>query len=175
MNEILKNYVTNIPDFPRKGVIFRDITSVIQSSEGLSLAINELTGTVKDLEFDRIAAIESRGFIFGSILAEKLGKGLVLVRKKGKLPRETVSAKYDLEYGSEIIEIHKDAINAGDRVLIIDDLLATGGTAKTAAHLVEMLGGKVVGAAFLIELTDLGGRAALKDYPVSSIITYEGE
>ncbi len=175
MNEILKNYVTNIPDFPRKGVMFRDITSVIQSSEGLKLAVDALTDAVGGLEFDRIAAIESRGFIFGSILAEKFGKGLVLVRKKGKLPRETVSARYDLEYGSEIIEIHKDAVNEGDRVLIIDDLLATGGTAKTAAHLVEMLGGKVVCAAFLIELTDLGGRDALKNYTVKSIITYDGD
>lgn len=173
MSKTLKDYVTDIPDFPKEGILFHDITSVIQSSEGLNLAVNALLKSVKGLEFDSIAGIESRGFIFGAILAERLGKGLVLVRKKGKLPRETISESYALEYGFAEIEIHTDAVRPGEKVLIVDDLIATGGTVKAASHLIERLGGEVAGAAFLIELSGLNGRDVLKNYPVRSVITYE--
>ena len=175
LSKSLKDDVTDIPDFPVEGIIFHDITSVIQSSEGLRLAVSELINSVSDLEFDSIAGIESRGFIFGSILAEKLEKGFVLVRKKGKLPRKTISEEYSLEYGSAEIEIHTDAVKPGERVLLIDDLIATGGTVKAAARLIERLGGEVAGAAFLIELSGLNGREALRDYQVRSVITYDGK
>lgn len=175
MNKTLKEYVTDIPDFPKEGILFHDITSVIQSSEGLKLAVEGLLESVKELEFDSIAGIETRGFIFGAILAERLGKGLVLVRKKGKLPRKTISESYALEYGTEKIEIHTDAVKPGEKVLIVDDLIATGGTVKAAANLIERLGGEVAGAVFLIELVGLNGREKLKNYPVRSVITYEGK
>ena len=175
MNKTLKEYVTGIPDFPKEGILFHDITSVIQSSEGLKLAVEGLLESVKELEFDSIAGIETRGFIFGAILAERLGKGLVLVRKKGKLPRKTISESYALEYGTEKIEIHTDAVKPGEKVLIVDDLIATGGTVKAAANLIERLGGEVAGAVFLIELVGLNGREKLKNYPVRSVITYEGK
>ncbi len=175
MNKTLKEYVTDIPDFPKEGILFHDITSVIQSSEGLKLAVEGLLESVKELEFDSIAGIETRGFIFGAILAERLGKGLVLVRKKGKLPRKTISESYALEYGTEKIEIHIDAVKPGEKVLIVDDLIATGGTVKAAANLIERLGGEVAGAVFLIELVGLNGREKLKNYPVRSVITYEGK
>ena len=175
MNKTLKEYVTDIPDFPKEGILFHDITSVIQSSEGLKLAVEGLLESVKELEFDSIAGIETRGFIFGAILAERRGKGLVLVRKKGKLPRKTISESYALEYGTEKIEIHIDAVKPGEKVLIVDDLIATGGTVKAAANLIERLGGEVAGAVFLIELVGLNGREKLKNYPVRSVITYEGK
>ena len=175
MNKTLKEYVTDISDFPKEGILFHDITSVIQSSEGLKLAVEGLLESVKELEFDSIAGIETRGFIFGAILAEGLGKGLVLVRKKGKLPRKTISESYALEYGTEKIEIHIDAVKPGEKVLIVDDLIATGGTVKAAANLIERLGGEVAGAVFLIELVGLNGREKLKNYPVRSVIIYEGK
>ena len=175
MNKTLKEYVTDIPDFPKEGILFHDITSVIQSSEGLKLAVEGLLESVKEFEFDSIAGIETRGFIFGAILAERLGKGLVLVRKEGKLPRKTISESYALEYGTEKIEIHTDAVKPKEKVLIVDDLIATGGTVKTAANLIERLGGEVAGAVFLIELAGLNGREKLKNYPVRSVITYEGK
>ena len=175
MNKTLKEYVTDIPDFPKEGILFHDITSVIQSGEGLKLAVEGLLESVKELEFDSIAGIETRGFIFGAILAERLGKGLVLVRKEGKLPRKTISESYALEYGTEKIEIHTDAVKPKEKVLIVDDLIATGGTVKTAANLIERLGGEVAGAVFLIELAGLNGREKLKNYPVRSVITYEGK
>lgn len=171
----LKSYIRNIPDFPEEGIIFRDVTSILQDAEGLKLAIDELAKKLEGLEFDVIAGAESRGFLFGMPLAYLLHKPFVPVRKKGKLPCETVAKTYDLEYGTATIEIHKDAIKQGDRVVLLDDLIATGGTMKAAAELVEELGGKVVKALFLIELSDLNGREVLKDYDVESVVQFEGK
>lgn len=171
----VEDYMISIPDFPKKGIIFRDVTGVTESGEGFSLAIDELDKLLEGVEYDVLAGTESRGFIFGAPLAYKNKKGLVLVRKKGKLPRETVERSYDLEYGSATIEIHKDAIKPGDRVVLVDDLIATGGTIEAAAKLIEELGGKVVKMIFLIELSDLGGRKVLEGYDVASVIQYEGE
>ncbi len=168
----LSDYVTTIPDFPEKGIMFRDITSVLQDKEGLKLAVDKLIELSKDLDFDIVAGTESRGFLMGMPLAYALGKGFVLIRKKGKLPRETVSKEYALEYGTAEIEVHKDAIKKGDKVLLIDDLIATGGTIKAAAELVEELGGTVAGLIFLIELIDLNGRDRLKGYEVRSALQY---
>ena len=164
----LKEYIRNIPDFPEKGIIFRDVTSVLQDADGLKLAIDELAKKLEGVEFDVIAGAESRGFLFGMPLAYLLHKPFVMIRKKGKLPCETVEKTYDLEYGTATIEIHKDAINKGDKVVLLDDLIATGGTMKAAAELVEELGGEVVKALFLIELSDLNGRKVLEGYDVDS-------
>lgn len=169
------DYMTSIPDFPKEGIIFRDVTSVLENPDGLALAIDEMNKALEGVEYDLIAGTESRGFIFGAPLAYMNKKGFIPVRKKGKLPRETVSMSYDLEYGSAEIEIHKDAIKPGDKVVLVDDLIATGGTIEAAAKLVEQLGGEVVKMVFLIELTDLGGRKLLEKYDISSVITYEGE
>lgn len=171
----VEDYVRSIPDFPEKGVIFRDITTVIQDPEGFQLAINEMKDLLKDLDFDMIAGAESRGFIFGAPLAYAMGKGFVLIRKKGKLPCETVSVKYDLEYGSAEIEIHKDSIKPGQKVVIVDDLIATGGTIEAAIKLIESLGGEVVKAIFLMELAGLKGRERLAGYDVDAVITYDGK
>lgn len=170
----LKEYIRNIPDFPEKGIIFRDVTSILQDADGLKLAIDELAKKLEGVEFDVIAGAESRGFLFGMPLAYLLHKPFVPIRKKGKLPCETVEKTYDLEYGTATIEIHKDAIAKGDKVVLLDDLIATGGTMKAAAELVEELGGEVVKALFLIELTDLKGREVLKDYDVVSVVQFEG-
>ena len=170
----LKEYIRNIPDFPEEGIIFRDVTSILQDADGLKLAIDELAKKLEGLEFDVIAGAESRGFLFGMPLAYLLHKPFVPIRKKGKLPCETVEKTYDLEYGTATIEIHKDAIQKGDKVVLPDDLIATGGTMKAAAELVEELGGEVVKALFLIELTDLKGREVLKDYDVDSVVQFEG-
>ena len=166
----LKDYITNIPDFPQKGIIFRDVTSLLQSGKGFSTAVDEMLG-----EFDAVLGLEARGFLFGAPIAYARKKSFVPVRKKGKLPRATVSAEYDLEYGKAEIEIHTDSLKKGDKVVIIDDLIATGGTLEAAARLVEQLGGEVVRIVCLIELTDLKGREKLKNYDVRSIVTYEGE
>jgi adenine phosphoribosyltransferase len=171
----IEDYMTSIPDYPQPGIIFRDITSVLENGDGLKLAIDEMDKLLDGVDFDLIAGAESRGFIFGAPLAYMHGKGFVPVRKKGKLPRETVEMSYDLEYGSATIEIHKDSIKPGDKVVLVDDLIATGGTIEAAAKLVEQLGGEVVKMIFLIELTDLKGRERLDKYDVASIITYEGE
>lgn len=171
----LEDYVTNIPDFPEKGIVFRDITSVLQDSDGLKLAIDKLIAAAGEFDFDIIAGTESRGFLLGMPLAYALNKGFIPIRKKGKLPRETISKVYSLEYGTAEIEIHKDAVKPGDRVLLIDDLIATGGTINASAELIEQLGGEVAGIIFLIELVDLKGRELLKDYKVRSIIKYHGE
>ena len=171
----VEDYVRSIPDFPEKGVIFRDITTVIQDPEGFRLAINEMKDLLKGLDFDMIAGAESRGFMFGAPLAYAMGKGFVLIRKKGKLPCETVSVKYDLEYGSAEIEIHKDSIKPGQKVVIVDDLIATGGTIEAAIKLIESLGGEVVKAIFLMELAGLKGRERLKGYDVDAVITYDGK
>lgn len=170
----LEDYVVSIPDYPEPGIIFRDVTSILQDAEGLKLAIDSLQAELDGLDFDVIAGTESRGFIFGMPIAYNLHKPFVLVRKKGKLPRETVSASYDLEYGSAEIEIHKDSIKPGQKVVLIDDLIATGGTIEAAAKLVESLGGEVVRIIFLMELAGLKGREKLKNYDVRSVIRYEG-
>ena len=171
----VEDYVRSIPDFPEKGIIFRDVTSVLQDAEGLKLAIDELKARLDGIECDIIAGTESRGFIFGMPLAYLLGKPFILVRKAGKLPCETVSKTYDLEYGSATIEIHKDAVKPGQKVVLVDDLIATGGTMKAAAELVEELGGEVVKMLFLIELAGLEGRKVLEKYDVDAVVTYEGK
>ena len=171
----LEDYVVTIPDFPEPGIMFRDITSVIQNPEGLKLAVDGLVDLVKDLDFDLVIGPESRGFIFGVPVAYLLGKGFVPVRKKGKLPRETVSQKYDLEYGQAEVEIHKDAVRPGQKVVIVDDLIATGGSAEAAAKLVEKLGGQVVRMVFVMELAGLEGRKKLDGYDVESLIVYPGK
>ena len=171
----LEDYVVTSPDFPEPGIMFRDVTSVLQDADGLQLAINSLQDLLKDVEFDVLIGTESRGFIFGMPIAYNLHKPFVLVRKKGKLPRETVSKEYDLEYGKAVIEMHKDAIKPGQKVVLVDDLIATGGTMKAAAELVEELGGEVVKIIFLMELAGLKGRDALKGYDVASVIKYEGK
>lgn len=171
----VEDYVRSIPDFPEKGIIFRDVTSVLQDAEGLKLAIDEMVKCLDGVDCDVIAGTESRGFVFGMPIAYLLNKPFVMVRKAGKLPCETVSKTYDLEYGTATIEIHKDAIKPGQKVVLIDDLIATGGTMKAAAELVEELGGEVVKMAFLIELCGLNGREVLKGYDVASVVKYEGK
>ncbi|HUM82711.1 MAG TPA: adenine phosphoribosyltransferase [Lachnospiraceae bacterium] len=175
VKEKVEDYVRTIPDFPEKGIMFRDITSVLQDPDGLKLAIDGIQEKVKDLDFDVIAGTESRGFIFGMPVAYNLHKPFVMIRKKGKLPCETVQQTYDLEYGQATIEMHKDAIKPGQKVVIIDDLIATGGTVEAAAHLVEQLGGEVVRMVFLMELAGLEGRERLKNYSVESVIAYPGK
>ena len=171
----IEEYVKSIPDFPEKGIIFRDVTSVLQDADGLHLAIDEMQKFLEGVEFDVIAGTESRGFIFGVPIAYNLHKAFVPVREKGKLPRETVSAEYELEYGKAEIEMHKDAIRPGQKVVLVDDLIATGGTIEAAARLVEELGGEVVKIIFLMELEGLKGREKLKGYDVESVIHYEGK
>ncbi|MCH5184665.1 MAG: adenine phosphoribosyltransferase [Oscillospiraceae bacterium] len=171
----LEDYVENIVDFPEKGIIFRDVSSVFQDKDGLKLAIDSMLKAVEGLDFDVVAGTESRGFLLGMPIAYALNKGFVMVRKKGKLPREVVSKEYELEYGTAAIEIHKDAIKPGDRVLVVDDLIATGGTIKAAAELIEELGGTVAKMIFLIELEDLDGRSKLEGYDIESVIKYKGK
>lgn len=171
----MEDYVRTIPDFPEPGIMFRDVTSVLQDPDGLKLAIDSMIKLLDGVDFDVIAGAESRGFIFGAPIAYALGKPFVLIRKKGKLPCETVSAKYDLEYGSAEIEMHKDAIMPGQKVVLVDDLIATGGTIEAGAKLVEELGGEVVKIIFLMELAGLKGRERLAKYDVASVITYEGK
>ena len=171
----LKDYVTTIPDFPEPGIMFRDITSILDDAEGLQLAIDTLQKFLEGLDVDVIAGTESRGFIFGMPIAYNLHKPFVLIRKKGKLPRETISETYDLEYGQATIEIHKDSIKPGQKVVLVDDLIATGGTIEAAAHLVERLGGEVVKMIFVMELAVLKGRERLAKYDIDSAIIYEGK
>lgn len=171
----VEDYVVSIPDFPEPGIIFRDVTSVIQDAEGLQLAIDEMQKLLDGVEFDVLAGAESRGFIFGMPIAYNMKKPFVLVRKKGKLPRETVEMSYDLEYGSATVEMHKDAIKPGQKVVLVDDLIATGGTIEAAAKLVEQLGGEVVKIIFLMELAGLEGRKKLAKYDVGSVVCYEGK
>lgn len=171
----VEDYVRSIPDFPEEGIIFRDVTSVIQDPDGLKLAIDGISSLIKDVDFDVVVGPESRGFIFGVPIAYNFGKGFVPVRKKGKLPCETISADYELEYGTATIEIHKDAIKKGQKVVIVDDLIATGGTIEAIIKLVEELGGEVAGIVFLMELEGLKGRDKLKGYRVESVIKYPGK
>lgn len=174
IREKLEDYVVSIPDFPEPGIIFRDITSVLQDADGLRMAIDSMQKLVEGLEYDVIAGAESRGFIFGTPIAYNMHKPFALVRKKGKLPRETVETSYDLEYGSATIEMHKDSIQPGQKVLVVDDLIATGGTLEATIKLVEQLGGEVVGVLVLMELKGLHGRDRIK-CPVYSAIQYEGK
>ncbi len=171
----LEEYVRSIPDFPEPGIIFRDVTSVLQEADGLQLSINGIMDKLKDVDFDIVVGPESRGFIFGVPVAYNMKKAFVPVRKKGKLPCETVSMEYDLEYGSAVIEMHKDSIKPGQKVVIIDDLIATGGTIEAITKLVEQLGGEVVKIVFLMELAGLEGRRKLAKYDVDSVICYEGK
>ncbi|MCI8300242.1 MAG: adenine phosphoribosyltransferase [Lachnospiraceae bacterium] len=171
----LEEYVVSIPDFPEPGIIFRDVTSILQDADGLQLAIDGLLESLKDVEYDVVVGPESRGFIFGVPVAYEAHKSFVPVRKKGKLPRETLHAEYDLEYGSAVIEIHKDAIKPGQKVVIIDDLIATGGTIEAIVGMIEQLGGEVVKICFVMELAGLKGRDKLNGYRIDSIITYEGK
>lgn len=176
MKKELREYVREIPDFPKKGVLFRNVTGILDSAEGFCLAMFEMVNAVSGIDFDMVAAPESRGFIFGAALAHRLGKAFVPIRKPGKLPRATVSETFALEYGEATLHIHADAITPGQRVVFVDDLLATGGTALASAHLVERLGGRVVRMVFPIELKGFGARAnALKGYDVASLIQYEGK
>ena len=170
----LRDYVTEIPNFPKKGILFRDITTVLSDKDGFKMAIDGLIDLVKDIDFDYVVGTESRGFIFGAPVAYALNKGFILVRKKGKLPRETITESYDLEYGQAEIEIHTDSIRPGQKVVLIDDLIATGGTAAAAVRLVERLGGEVVKAAFVMELAGLEGREKLKGLDVEALLVYEG-
>ncbi len=171
----LEEYVRSIPDFPEEGIIFRDVTSVLGDADGLQLAVNTMQDKVKDLDFDVVAGPESRGFIFGTPIAYNLKKPFVLIRKKGKLPCETVSVDYDLEYGKATIEMHKDSVRPGQKVLIVDDLIATGGTTEAMIKLIESLGGIVVGVVVMIELAGLKGREKIKNYRLEAAITYEGK
>ena len=171
----VKDYIRTIPDFPVKGIMFRDVTTVLSDADGLKLAIDELIKCLDGVEFDAIAGIESRGFIFGAPMAYALGKPFVPIRKKGKLPYKTIEESYALEYGTATIEIHEDALKKGDRVVLVDDLIATGGSARAAAKLVEKLGAEVTKLVFLVELPDLHGRDVLKDYDVATVAQFEGE
>lgn len=171
----LEEYVRSIPDFPEPGIIFRDVTSILQDADGLHMAVDSLIDMVKDLDYDLVIGPESRGFIFGVPVAYAQHKGFVPVRKKGKLPCETIAMEYDLEYGQATIEMHKDAIRPGQKVIIVDDLIATGGTTEAIVKLIEQLGGQVVKICFVMELAGLKGREHLKRYDVDSAIIYEGK
>lgn len=171
----IEDYVRSIPDFPEEGIVFRDVTSILQDADGFALAIDSLQELLEGVDVDVIAGTESRGFIFGAPIAYNLHKPLVLIRKKGKLPCETIQQEYDLEYGSAVIEMHKDSILPGQKVAIVDDLIATGGTVEAAAKMIEQLGGQVVKIVFLMELAGLKGREKLAKYDVASVIRYEGK
>ncbi|MCI8923287.1 MAG: adenine phosphoribosyltransferase [Lachnospiraceae bacterium] len=171
----VEDYIRSIPDFPEKGIIFRDVTSILQDPDGLALAIDSMKKKLEGIDFDVIVGTESRGFIFGVPIAYSLHKGFVPVRKKGKLPLEVVSREYDLEYGSSVVEMHKDSIKPGQKVVIVDDLIATGGTIEASIQIIEELGGEVVKVVFLMELSGLKGRERLKSYDVDSVIIYEGK
>jgi len=168
----LASLIRDVSDFPVPGILFRDITTLLKDGAAFRAAIDQLTEQVRDLRPDKIVAIESRGFIFGAPIAHNLGAGFVPVRKLGKLPAETISAEYDLEYGTNTVEMHRDAINAGERVVLVDDLLATGGTTRATIELVEQLDGEIVALAFLIELTDLGARQYLEGYDIVTLVRY---
>lgn len=170
----LRDYVAEIPDFPKEGIIFRDVTTILSDADGLHMAVDGLIEMMKDLDFDLVVGSESRGFIFGAPVAYAMHKGFILVRKKGKLPRETISETYDLEYGSATLEMHKDAIKPGQKVVIIDDLIATGGTTEAIVKMVEREGGDIAKIGFVMELAGLKGREKLSKYDVDSLIIYEG-
>jgi len=169
----LKKYIRDIPGFPKEGIVFKDITPLLKDAKAFKAAVEMIAGEYRDKKIDIVLSVDARGFIFGAAVAYHLGVGMVPVRKKGKLPFKTHSATYDLEYGKDTLQIHQDAFKKGDRVLIVDDLLATGGTTSAVIELVKKLGGEIAGIAFLIELTALNGREKLKGYPVLSLIKDE--
>lgn len=171
----LEDYVRSIPDFPEEGIIFRDVTSVIEDAEGFQLSIDTMQEMTKDIDYDVVAGAEARGFVFGAPIAYNQKKPFVMIRKKGKLPCETIAQEYALEYGTAIIEMHKDSIKPGQKVLLVDDLIATGGTTKAMIQLIESVGGVVVGVLDLIELAGLEGRKTLEGYRVESAIIYPGK
>ena len=171
----IDKYIKTIPNFPEEGIMFRDITTVTQDPDGFKLAVDSMQDLIKDLDYDVMVGVESRGFIFGAPIAYNMGKSFALVRKKGKLPRTTISQEYDLEYGSAEVEMHTDAVKPGQKVVIVDDLIATGGSSKATIELVERLGAEVVSCLFLVELKGLNGRALLDGYRVDSVIAYEGK
>ncbi|MFA6357310.1 MAG: adenine phosphoribosyltransferase [Candidatus Omnitrophota bacterium] len=171
-NALLEKSIRNIPDFPKPGILFRDVTTLIQNKDAFKKAVDLLSKKYKNKGLNKIVAVEARGFIFGAAIAHKIGAGFVPVRKKGKLPYKTISTTYELEYGTDTLEIHKDAIIPGEKILIIDDLLATGGTVEAVIKLVNQLGGKIAGIGFVIELVDLKGKEKFKDYPVFSLIKF---
>jgi adenine phosphoribosyltransferase len=175
MNTDIKKYIRTVKDFPKPGIMFKDITTLLKEPEGLKASFNALVEFTEGLKIDKVVGIESRGFMLGAMIAEKLNAGFIPIRKPGKLPAETVKEEYSLEYGTDAIEIHRDAIEAGDSVLLHDDLLATGGTAKAAVNLIEKLGGKVIQVSFIIELSFLNGRDKLKGYDVRSLVSYDSE
>ncbi len=172
MSDQLKKYIRNIPDFPKQGILFRDITTLLKNKSAFKKSVDALAKAVRGKKVDYVVAVESRGFIFGAALAYKLGAGFIPVRKKGKLPAETISADYALEYGTDSLQMHKDALKANSKVLIVDDLLATGGTVAAVCQLTQQLKAKIAGIIFLIELCDLRGRDKLKGYPIFSLIQY---
>ena len=170
----IEDYIVSVPDFPKPGIVFRDVTGILSNPDALRLTLQALYEILGKYEFDAVAGLEARGFMFGVSIAQHFHKPFIPVRKKGKLPRETVSVEYDLEYGSACVEIHKDSLKPGERVVIVDDLLATGGTAKAATKLIETLGGKVECCVFVIELKDLKGREVLEGCPVESLTQFPG-
>lgn len=174
MNKI-EEYIVSIPDFPEQGIIFRDITSLLGNADGLQLAIDEMSARLDGLEFDVIAGLESRGFLLGMPIAYKLHKPFIPIRKQGKLPRETVAATYDLEYGTATIEVHKDDVRPGTRIVLVDDLIATGGTLEAAARLLTQQGAQVVKILCLMELKGLNGRERIRQYPTETVVAYEGK
>jgi adenine phosphoribosyltransferase len=169
----LDGYIRSIPDWPKKGILFRDITPLLADPEAFTAAIDALCSDFVDVGIEYVGAVEARGFIFGAAVAEKLGAGFIPIRKKGKLPSQTESITYDLEYGTDTLEVHRDAIRKGAKVLMVDDLLATGGTMAAACKLIEKIGGQVVGIVFLLELSGLHGRERLAEYKAISIISYD--
>ncbi len=171
----LEEYVRAIPDFPEPGIIFRDVTSVLMEPDGLALAIDSMMDKLRGVDFDVVVGTESRGFMFGVPIAYEMHKAFVPVRKKGKLPLETIEQAYDLEYGSAVVEMHKDSIKPGQKVVVVDDLIATGGTVEASIKMIEALGGEVVKVVFLMELAGLKGRERLKGYDVDSVLIYEGK
>ncbi|HWP92614.1 MAG TPA: adenine phosphoribosyltransferase [Thermodesulfobacteriota bacterium] len=168
----LKQYIRDIPDFPKEGIIFHDITPLLQDPKAFRRAIDKMAEIIAASGAEYLVGVEARGFIFASALSYKLGTGLVIVRKLGKLPYETINVSYDLEYGKDVLEVHRDAISGGSKVVLVDDLLATGGTAAAVGNLVRKMGGEIVGYLFLVELTELKGRNKLKPYPVWSLLEF---
>ncbi len=175
MSQLLSRYVRNIPDFPKQGILFRDVTTLIKNKKAFKQSVDEMVKFCKGKKIDMVVAVEARGFIFGGAIAYKLGAGFVPIRKKGKLPFKTHTVSYDLEYGADTLEVHVDAIKKGMRVLIVDDLLATGGTVGAVVEMMNKLKAKIVGILFLIELVDLKGKDKLKGYPLKSLIKFKGE
>lgn len=172
MQEDLKKYIRDVKDFPKEGIVFKDITTLLKEPKAIKATIDQLYEKAKDLKIDKVVAIESRGFMFGVMLAEKLGAGFVPIRKPKKLPADVFRQEYQLEYGSDIIEMHKDAITAGENVLLHDDVLATGGTAKAACQLIEQAKGNIVQVSFLIELGFLEGKKMIEKYPIEALMRY---